>query len=311
MPMKTSVAICTYNGEKYLEGQLRSIVSQTVKVDEIVISDDGSTDKTFDIISEIKAESGAIIRLLKNETALGVCANFDKCIKECSGDIIFLSDQDDLWYENKVEVTLEWFKANPKKEVAFSNAIFIDENNSKYSDRTLLETVGFTPKAMKHFDMGFQIEALLLHNRCTGAAMAIRRSFVPFLNIDKTATTKNELPLHDFTIALSAASKQVLGYIDQPLIKYRVHVSQQCGLGEWIKNPPKDDNLIEPLIPVDRFVNYVLPQRRERAVFGIHRLEYIKSPRKIKVLSHIVKYFKIYGFIAYHPFLYDLLKNKS
>lgn len=306
--MKTSVAICTYNGEKYLKSQLLSIINQTVKVYEIVISDDGSTDGTFKIISEIKDSCDINIKYHKNATPLGVCANFDKCIKECSGDIIFLSDQDDLWLDNKVEVTLNWFKGNPKKEVAFSNATFIDEENAPYSNRTLLETVGFSETAMKYFDQGFQIEALLLHNRCTGAAMAFRQSFVPYLNIDKTATTKNELPLHDFTIALSAASKQVLGYIKQPLIKYRVHTSQQCGLGEWIKTPPQDENLIEPLIPVDRFVNYVLPECRERAVFGIKRLEYIKSHRKIKVLSHIFEYFKIYGTIAHHPFFYDLFK---
>ncbi|MCQ2204520.1 MAG: glycosyltransferase [Bacteroidales bacterium] len=306
--MRTSVAICTYNGEKYIESQLLSILNQTVKVDEIVISDDGSSDKTLDIISALKEKSGTDIKCMKNTQPLGVCANFDKCIKACTGDIIFLSDQDDLWMEDKVETTLNWFKANPQKEVAFSNAIFIDENNARYTDRTLLETVGFSPKAMKHFDWGFQIEALLLHNRCTGAAMAFRSSFVPFLNIDKTATTKNELPLHDFTIALSAASRQVLGYIKQPLIKYRVHASQECGLGEWIKNPPQDDNLIRPLIPVDRFVNYVTPECKERATFGVKRLEYIKSHRKIKVLSHIFNYFRIYGIIAHRPFFYDLFK---
>ncbi|MCQ2226741.1 MAG: glycosyltransferase [Bacteroidales bacterium] len=305
--MKTSVAICTYNGEKYIESQLLSIINQTIKVDEIVVSDDGSTDKTYEIITKIKETSGANIRWTKNEASLGVCANFDKCIKDCSGDIIFLSDQDDIWMENKVEITLEWFKSNPQKEVAFSNAIFIDENNNRYSDRTLLETVGFSPKAMKHFDWGFQIEALLLHNRCTGAAMAFRSSFVPFLNIDKTATTKNELPLHDFTIALSAASRQVLGYIKQPLIKYRVHASQECGLGEWIKNPPQDDNLIRPLIPVDRFVNYVLPECRERATFGIKRINIRRN--KLKVLRNIVNYHKIYGRIAFRPFFYDLLNK--
>lgn len=81
--MKISVALCTYNGSKYIEEQLRSILNQTMQVDEIVICDDGSRDDTIQIIEEVKKEALTDIRIYRNETNLGVCANFQKAVDLC------------------------------------------------------------------------------------------------------------------------------------------------------------------------------------------------------------------------------------
>jgi len=101
--MTTSVALCTYNGAKYIEEQLRSIIDQTHRVNEIVVCDDGSIDETLEIVEKIKQQTSDIdFKISVNKPNLGVCANFDKAIHECSGDIIFLSDQDDIWMKNKL-----------------------------------------------------------------------------------------------------------------------------------------------------------------------------------------------------------------
>ena len=118
---KISVAICTYNGAKYVKQQLDSIINQTLRVNEIVVGDDGSSDDTIGIIEEIRNEYTEIEwNIIINKPGLGCCANFDDTIKRCTGDIIFLSDQDDIWDSKKVESIVKWFELNPQKDVVFS-----------------------------------------------------------------------------------------------------------------------------------------------------------------------------------------------
>ena len=116
--MTVSVAMCTYNGALYIEEQLRSILAQTVPVNEIVICDDGSTDATISVIEKVRKDVerlGMRLLLKENRTPLGVNANFEKAMGLCSGDIIFLSDQDDVWESNKVETIKRYFEEHPKK----------------------------------------------------------------------------------------------------------------------------------------------------------------------------------------------------
>ena len=124
--MKCSVALCTYNGAKYIEEQIRSILDQTLPVDEIVVCDDGSTDETPQIVEEIAKDVSVDIHVYRNDNNLGVCANFQKAVDLCQGDIVFLSDQDDIWYPHKVKTIVDWFDNNPNKSVVFSNADLID-----------------------------------------------------------------------------------------------------------------------------------------------------------------------------------------
>jgi len=91
-----SVALCTYNGELYLREQLESILKQTFPPDEIIICDDGSTDTTIKILEEFRRKSFIPVKVYYNKENLGVSKNFEKAISLCSGDIIFLSDQDDV-----------------------------------------------------------------------------------------------------------------------------------------------------------------------------------------------------------------------
>ena len=101
-----SVAIATYNGELFIRQQIESILTQTIPIDEIVICDDNSTDKTWDILQHL-AKEYPIIQTYKNDKNLGYIKNFEKAASLCSGEYILLADQDDIWTKDHVEVLYE------------------------------------------------------------------------------------------------------------------------------------------------------------------------------------------------------------
>lgn len=119
-----SVCIATYNGEKYIKEQMISILKQLSEKDEIIISDDSSTDKTIEIIENIKDSR---IKILKNNKFSQPSLNFENALKSSKGDIVFLSDQDDVWLENKVEIVLKQLE---KYDLIVSDAFVTDENLS-------------------------------------------------------------------------------------------------------------------------------------------------------------------------------------
>lgn len=123
-----SVCLTTYNGARYIKEQLESILTQLGKEDELVISDDGSTDATVEIINSINDKR---IKLFINEKNIGYTRNFEKALNFAKGDIIFLSDQDDIWCQNKVETCLQYFD---KYDLLVSDAMLIDEQGKILND---------------------------------------------------------------------------------------------------------------------------------------------------------------------------------
>ncbi len=102
-PNRISVALCTYNGERFLPQQLASMAKQTRLPDELVVCDDRSTDRTMALVREFAASSPYPVRIFENEHNLGFAANFERAIRLCEGDLIALSDQDDIWYPIRLE----------------------------------------------------------------------------------------------------------------------------------------------------------------------------------------------------------------
>ena len=103
---KCSVAMATYNGALYIEKQILSIINQTRRVNEIVISDDGSSDDTLEIVRKLAKSPEAVeikFKILTDNPRHGFCGNFEHAISHCDGDYIFICDQDDIWLNNKVE----------------------------------------------------------------------------------------------------------------------------------------------------------------------------------------------------------------
>lgn len=277
----TSVALCTYNGEQYIRQQIESIINQTLPVDEIVVCDDGSTDETLSIIESFRENTSVDIRIYRNETNLGVCANFQKAVDLCNGDIIFLSDQDDVWHNDKVETIVNYFYHNHQKHVVFTDGQLIDGSGKAISNGTLWRCFGINDKCLKQIEDGFGIEIFAFENRATGATMAIRRDF------EYTSSFSHfciDDILHDGALAMLALTNNQLGYISRCLIDYRIHSNQECGIGESLNNPVSNNprevsytatlwsKLPLPAPAADRIAFIVLRQRRQHQPLGIFRM---------------------------------------
>lgn len=159
---KTSIAMATYNGAKYIEEQLQSFVDQTLRPDELVITDDGSTDATLDIVQEFARGAPFDIRVERNQENLGYAQNFGKAMALCSGEIIFLSDQDDVWLPEKLDRVVREFIARPEIQVIINDARIVEGD---------LRDTGLTKFQ--------QIESLGLNqsNNNTGCCSAFRDEF--------------------------------------------------------------------------------------------------------------------------------------
>lgn len=215
--MKTSVALCTYNGEKYIAEQLDSILKQSIAVDEIIVCDDGSTDETMNILHKYHATFPNIFKIHQNKQTLKVIKNFEKAINLCTGDVIFLCDQDDVWYPHKVETVLNYFSENPEKEAVFHNLNLISGNHLGFT--TLWESIYFYPNLFS--DKKLFETLLILRNIVTGAAFAMKKQNSKFkFNLSN---------YHDYHLAIYFAKNNTLGILNTILGYYRIHSNQQVG----------------------------------------------------------------------------------
>jgi len=211
-----SVCIATYNGEKYIAEQLKSILQQLDTKDEIIISDDHSKDKTLQVIRDLE---DVRIKIFMNEKEKGYSKNFENAINKASGDIIFISDQDDVWMHNKVQVMVE---ALSKSSLAIHNASIVDENLNLIHN--------------SHFDLydvkkGFWIN--FLKTRYIGACMAFKKEILekalPFPDNQK-------LCAYDYWLTLIAEYYYKVELIQEPLIRYRRHLSNASTGGKKSAN---------------------------------------------------------------------------
>jgi len=215
------VALCTYNGEPFLRQQLASIQQQTRLPDELVVCDDQSTDQTLTIVREFAASAPFPVKIFENERNLGFATNFERAIRLCEGNLIALSDQDDIWYPNRLQRSAHEFTAHPEAGLVFSDADVINDSN-ELAGPTLWQRLGFAGKHEGELLAG-QYGLLAKHRFVTGATVMFRSSLRDrFLPIGKGW-------IHDEWIALIAAAFSDLRPIGQPLIRYRVHGSQQVG----------------------------------------------------------------------------------
>lgn len=302
-----SVALCSYNGSKYIAEQLWSILRQTRLVNEVVVCDDGSGDNTIEIIEHIKQQAPIDIRIYQNESNLGVRANFQKAVNLCKGDIIFLSDQDDIWYPHKVKTIVNWFETQPNKSVVFTNADLIDEKDCEIEEDGIpckLWDYFFSSSDRKMFENGLDVECMMVP-RATGASMAIRKSFLdsnPFLY------QTNEKVHHDLAICINALECHQMGYICDTLFKYRIHQKQQVGVGGYVRNHCNND-WRRPLYPEDYIKNLLRKKENiERADFLSWRIwtkHRIHGP--IVILLAINKYLNYYGRNCFTIMTYDII----
>ncbi|EGP4825731.1 glycosyltransferase family 2 protein [Enterococcus faecium] len=198
-----SVCIATFNGGRYLREQLDSILSQLSAEDEVVISDDGSVDDTWDILTEY-AEKDKRIQLFSGPRQ-GLIANFGYAIQQTKGDLIFLADQDDVWLETKVKKITDYFEQNPDQLVVVSDLIIVDSELQEIHDSYF---------SFRNSKEGWFNNVIRSHY--IGAGMAFRSSLKPDI-----LPIPSEVPMHDMWIGLLGGKKT--GFLREPLTLYRRH----------------------------------------------------------------------------------------
>lgn len=222
---RVSVALCTYNGERYLREQLDSIVRQIRMPDEVVIGDDGSTDGTLAVVANwIRSSPGPEVRVLERSSeARGVANNFQRTIEACRGDLIVLSDQDDRWKPDRVVRTCQAFEDDPGLLAVFSDASLIDCAGQPLRG-SLWGRVGFTNRMRWMSRRGRLFEVLLRRSVATGATMAIRST------LRDVAFPMPGSWLHDEWLTGIASAMDAEAPIMARLICYRLHDENQVGL---------------------------------------------------------------------------------
>ncbi len=213
--MRVSIAIATFNGADYLEEQLDSFTKQIRLPDEVIVSDDCSTDKTIEIIKTFAKKAPFEVKLYQNSKNIGFAKNFEKCIKNTTGDIVFLSDQDDFWHEDKISRVLEVASQCPTTWL-FMNDTEICHSDMRSTRLTKLGQILSLGLSEKEFN--------------TGCCMAIRRELIDI------ALPIPEYESHDNWIGYLAevfATKKVIPIVLQ---KYRRHSKNTSS---WIASSTK------------------------------------------------------------------------
>ncbi|HUS10746.1 MAG TPA: glycosyltransferase family 2 protein [Pyrinomonadaceae bacterium] len=223
--MKFSVALCTYNGSQFLAEQLASLVGQTRPPDELIICDDCSSDNTLDILRAFAATAPFKVHLKTNEQNLGSTKNFEQAINLCSGDLIALCDQDDVWLSQKLARTESLFVSQPEVGAVFTDAEMVDENLRPLG-QSLWAAIGFDEKKQQKAKAGQALRLLIDGNFATGATVAFREEYrdlvLPIPQIEEC--------IHDAWIVLLISAVARLGFIDEPTMLYRRHPRQQVGI---------------------------------------------------------------------------------
>lgn len=222
-----SVALCTYNGSRFLGEQLASIAAQTTRPAELVVCDDGSQDGTIGIIEDFAKGVEFPVRVYKNDSNLGSTKNFEKAINLCCGQFIALSDQDDWWVPTKLETLLGALKQHSAGGV-FSDGTLMEESSGP-TGKTLWKANRFS-KEVAEFNAGSRHVAasvLLKQYVVTGATLMFRS------DLRQAFTPIPREWVHDGWIAWMIVLHSRLIAVSEPLIHYRVHNAQQLGVTDW------------------------------------------------------------------------------
>lgn len=223
-PMRISVAMCTYNGADFLPAQLASIAEQTRPPDEIIVCDDASTDHTRALLESFARTSPIPVSLYFADQNAGSVKNFERAINLCNGDVIALSDQDDVWRNDKLQLIEDTFRRSPATGLVFSDGEIVNRNLKPLGQR-LWNAVGFDAHKQKLMRAGKSLDVLVTGWRVTGATMAFRSEYVKLV----LPIPANIAMIHDGWIALTIAAVADVAFLEEPLIKYRQHERQQIG----------------------------------------------------------------------------------
>jgi len=214
--VRISIAIATYNGERYLQEQLDSFLSQTRQPDELVVCDDGSKDTTLKLLGSFSQRAPFAVRIYQNEKNLGYTKNFERALSKCSGDLIFLSDQDDIWHSTKIRIVEKAFLDHRDALVLIHDGELVDENLLSHGATKLGQVLA-----------GYASDAWFV----TGALTAIRREILLY-----ALPIPDEIIGHDGWLHYIARMLGKRLILDQSLQVMRRH---QSNTSDWIASSHK------------------------------------------------------------------------
>ena len=223
-----SVVMCTFNGEQFLAPQLESILAQTLLPEEIIVSDDGSTDRTLEMVREFSAASVAAktIRwvITSRKEPLGPAKNFEQALARASRGLIALADQDDVWIPEKLQFLAHRLGREPSAALVHSDARLTDAQGIQGT--TLMKTLGATRAELRNLENGKGLAALLRRNLVTGATVMMRRELLEKASPFPTAW------MHDEWLGLVAALQGALVFESGALVEYRQHGNNAIGASQ-------------------------------------------------------------------------------
>jgi len=212
-PPLVSIALCTYNGASYLREQLDSLLAQRDVSFEIVAVDDGSQDQTCAILRDYAAREPRV-RYFANECNLGPTASFERAMALCSGEFLAPCDQDDIWHPDKLASLLA---AIGSCDAAYCDSDYVDASGQTVGHR-ISDAVGMLA--------GDNPVAFLFANSVSGHAMLLRR------DLFERARPFPAAAYHDWWLALCAAGRNGIRYLDRPLVHFRRHDNAYSPMGQ-------------------------------------------------------------------------------
>ena len=178
--MRLSIAMATWNGARYLREQLDSFRGQTRLPDEVVVCDDHSTDGTATILEEFRRTAPFPVNVSINPKQVGYVGNFEQAVRLCDGDLIFLSDQDDVWLPEKLAEHEAVYRSRPEVGMVFSDATIVDSDLVPLS-LSVYEYAGVTPKRLGRFAAGRGLDLFIRKPIAYGCAVSIRSDLRPLI----------------------------------------------------------------------------------------------------------------------------------
>jgi len=244
--------IATYNGEKYLEEQMDSIVNQSLKPDKIIVVDDCSTDGTTTTIAKYRKSYPEMIIFEQNQRNLGHTKTFERGISMCKTDYIALSDQDDIWEPNKIKRCYWALEQNKDAKLCFHDFKLIDEKGNLFA-KSFWESASIPLPAS-----GAEARKRLVNltNIVSGCAMFFSSDLKEYI----LPMPDSEWILHDWWIAVVAFFLANPIIVKGALSRYRFHEDQVCSLALSIKMKRKRRTLRE--------VPYKIKREVRRIIFG-------------------------------------------
>lgn len=218
-----AILMAVYNGEKYLSEQIDSILAQSESDWQLFINDDCSSDGSYDIALKYAKEHPERIIVSRNGSPSGsACANFMGMLGRTDAEYAMFCDQDDVWLPNKIKLTLQKMK---ELEKSFGNTPLLVHTELSVTDSELSITAPSFTRFQGLKPRYNSLNRLLCQNNVTGCTVMMNRALIELVR----NAPADKMLMHDWWIALAAAAFGHIGFVDEPLIKYRQHGSNQLG----------------------------------------------------------------------------------